>query len=305
MTDPSAQLFTFSALNQSEREARAILRYIGADLIDPNPRQPRKVLDPVSQRELVESIRDRGILQPLLVRRKKVGGRFELIAGQRRLAAAHEIGLVRVPAMVLHTEDSNDALTLVDSLLENVQREALSDLEEGETFLLLQREYSWTQEQIAQHLHKERTYVAHRMRVAQQLTPTTKEIILEARMQSDGNENVSRDTFSYSVNRALASLPPEMQEEVARDLATHPHTAREAQAIVRRLRQQQSKGAAPVDAGEVNLGDLAITRLIADLTAQQPPLRLFAARRQVLEALRRDIARFPELGEQSSKNVTG
>ena len=304
MTDPSAQPYTFSALNQSEREARALLRYIGTDLIDPNPRQPRKVLDPVSQRELVESIRDRGILQPLLVRRKK-GSRFELIAGQRRLAAANEIGLVRVPAMVLHTEDSNDALTLVDSLLENVQREALSDLEEGETFLLLQREYSWTQEQIAHHLHKERTYVAHRMRVAQQLTPTTKEIILEARMQSEENENVSRDTFSYSVNRALASLPPEMQEEVARDLATHPHTAREAQAIVRRLRQQQGKGSPLVATGDVNLGDLAITRLIADLSAQKPPLRLVAARQQVLEALRRDIARFPELREQSSKNVTG
>src|SRR5690349_2083401 len=113
--------FTVSAVSESQSQSQSLFRYIAPVLILPNAKQPRRSIEPEALATLKESIRERGILQPLLVMRGE-GGNYILVAGQRRLAAARELGLVRVPVMMLNEARPD---YLVDSLLENIQREEL------------------------------------------------------------------------------------------------------------------------------------------------------------------------------------
>jgi ParB/RepB/Spo0J family partition protein len=150
------------------------------------------------------------------------------VAGQRRLAAARELGLVRVPVMLLN-EIRPDYL--VDSLLENIQREELSGIDEGHSFITLKEEFGWSQREIANRIHKHESYVSERIRTAEKLTAITKEIISEA---FAANENLARAKFSHSINRKLALLRAEEQEALARLVASTPDiTARKVEGLVR------------------------------------------------------------------------
>src|SRR6266403_5007933 len=128
--------------------------------IVPNPDQPRRHFDEAALAALADSIRRHGLLQPLVVRR--VAGHYELIAGERRLRAAVRAGLEKVPVIVREA-DPGDRLEL--ALIENVQRENLTALEEAEAYRHLGQEYGFTQEEIAARVGKSRPAITNSLRL--------------------------------------------------------------------------------------------------------------------------------------------
>lgn len=128
--------------------------------IQPSPLQPRKAFQSEQLQELIESIREHGIIQPLIVR--KVGGKCELIAGERRWRAASQLGLKEAPVIVRQASD-RDVLEL--ALIENLQREDLNPIEEANAYQRLAKDFSLRQEDIAQRVGKSRSVVANSLRL--------------------------------------------------------------------------------------------------------------------------------------------
>jgi ParB family chromosome partitioning protein len=166
------------ALLPDPDEALAGAQEIDLDRIDPNPYQPRRTFREQEIGELAASIRDSGLLQPITVRPR--GGRFEIVAGERRLRAARSLGLRRMPAVVREAED---AQLLELALVENLQREDLSALEEAEAYQRLHDQFRLTQEEIAQRVGKERATVANAMRLLR-LPPALKQLLEEGRLEA-------------------------------------------------------------------------------------------------------------------------
>ncbi len=135
---------------------------VDVDRIVPNPQQPRRTFDEEKLRELAASMREHGILQPLLVTPR--GDDFELVAGERRLRAARLAGLHRVP-VIIREVDARESLKL--ALLENVQREDLNPVEEALGYRRLADEFGMTQQDIAERLGKSRSAVANTLRLLQ------------------------------------------------------------------------------------------------------------------------------------------
>src|SRR5260370_27173395 len=130
------------------------------DHLDPNPFQPRSAVDPVRLGELAASIRESGMVQPILVRR--VGERYQIIAGERRWRAARQIGLATVPVV---TREVPDERLLELALVENIQRQELTSLEEAQAFHRLQEEFGLTQEEVARRGGRERSTIANTLRL--------------------------------------------------------------------------------------------------------------------------------------------
>ncbi len=134
---------------------------IPVDQIEANPRQPRKTFDVVALDELALSIKAAGVIQPIVVRRGG-GGRWQLIAGERRWRAARQAGLDRIPAVVREATDS-ESLEL--ALVENLLREDLNPMEEAEAYQQVLAEFGWTQEQLAQRVGRDRSTIANSLRL--------------------------------------------------------------------------------------------------------------------------------------------
>ena len=150
-----------------------IVQCIGVDKIVPNPQQPRRVFEQAALQELAESIANHGVIQPVTLRR--VGGLFELIAGERRLRATQMAGLKAIPAIVVDADDEESAVL---ALIENIQRENLSYMEEALGYLKLAQEYHMTQEEIAKLMGKTQSAVANKLRILR-LYGETKRILAE------------------------------------------------------------------------------------------------------------------------------
>lgn len=133
---------------------------VPVDSLDPNPYQPRGKLDPLRLAELASSIRESGLVQPILARRR--GERYQIIAGERRWRAARLAGLGRVPVAL---REAPDEQLLELALVENIQRQELSPLEEAQAFARLQQELGLTQEQVARKVGRDRTTVANALRL--------------------------------------------------------------------------------------------------------------------------------------------
>ena len=161
--------------------------------IEPNPEQPRQFLDPKSLEELAASIRQNGVLQPILVR-DAGHGRFTLIAGERRWRAAQIAGLDSVPVHISETEDDKN---LILALVENIQRQDLSPLEESHAYKQLV-DSGLTQERVAKEVGKSRTAVANSLRLLQ--LPTPVRMSLAAAEISEGHA------------RAILGAPSEEQQ---------------------------------------------------------------------------------------------
>lgn len=144
----------FAVAGQVINRRRTVFAAVPIAVIRPNPLQPRQHFDEESLEELAESIRARGLLQPIIVRREKDGG-YTLIAGERRLRAAERAGIGLVPAIL-----SDDDLLEV-ALEENVQREDLSPLEEAEALAALAAERGLSHAELAEVIHKSRPYVSN------------------------------------------------------------------------------------------------------------------------------------------------
>lgn len=130
--------------------------------IVPNPRQPRQVFDEDAMAELVFSVREIGLLQPVVVRRRSDGAPFELIAGERRWRACQEAGLATIPVIVRETADDD---LLREALLENLHRAQLNPLEEAAAYQQLLADFGGTQEELAQRLGRSRPQVANTLRL--------------------------------------------------------------------------------------------------------------------------------------------
>ena len=137
-------------------------RELAVDHIDPNPHQPRRDIDASKVKELADSIRSEGLLQPVVVR--KAGERYELIAGERRLRACRLIGLQKIPCRIVEVSDASSA---VIALIENLQREGLNPVDESMGYASLMRDFDLTQEAVAERVGKSRPTVANALRLLQ------------------------------------------------------------------------------------------------------------------------------------------
>lgn len=146
---------------KSETALTAGLAHIPIEKISPNPYQPRTTFHEESIEELARSVREHGIVQPLVVTR--AGDRYRLIAGERRYRAAQRAGLRTVPAIVKEMIHEGDALQI--ALIENIQREDLNPIEEAGAYHQLHEEFGLTQEEISQRVGKERSTVANFLRL--------------------------------------------------------------------------------------------------------------------------------------------
>jgi ParB family chromosome partitioning protein len=131
------------------------------DRIERNPFQPREDFDPAALRELADSIREKGVIQPVTVRRH--GGTYQLISGERRVRAAKEAGLRRIPAYIVEVQSDEELLEL--ALIENLQRENLNPIEIAHSYRRLIDDCGYTQEEVATRTGKDRTTVANFLRL--------------------------------------------------------------------------------------------------------------------------------------------
>lgn len=162
-------------LSKSEKrdEIRNIC-YISIENIRPNPYQPRKQFTKASLEELCESIKQYGVIQPINVR-KISPNYYELVAGERRLRAATMAGLKEIPAIIVNVDENDSA---VMALIENLQREDLSYMEEAEGYSNLINEHGFTQEQLAQKIGKSQSTIANKIRLLK-LPPMVKKILAD------------------------------------------------------------------------------------------------------------------------------
>jgi ParB family chromosome partitioning protein len=157
-------------------------------LIKPNPYQPRLKFDPQALQELKNSIGEKGLIQPITVRRVESG--YELIAGERRLRAAMDIGFKKIPAYVIKVDSKEEMIEL--SLVENVQREKLNPIEEATAFQRLITECNLTQDEVAQKIGKDRTTITNTLRLL--------------KLPADIQESVESGTISVGHARTLLAV---------------------------------------------------------------------------------------------------
>ena len=190
------------------------IQQIDLGQIEPTPLQPRTEFRGERLEELIQSIRERGIIQPLIVRKR--GDKFELIAGERRWRAAREVGLQSAPVII---REASDQEVLELALIENLQREDLNAIEEAHAFARLAREFGLKQEDIAQKVGKSRASVANSMRLLE----------LHSQVQSWLTQN----RISVGHAKVLLSLKsPEEQVALANRIIKHNHTVRSAERMV-------------------------------------------------------------------------
>lgn len=164
-----------SKLQVSKQEKKDELKnisYLSIDCIRPNPYQPRKQFSKGALEELCESIKQYGVIQPINVR-KMSNNNYELVAGERRLRAAMMAGLKEIPAIVININDNDSA---VMALIENLQREDLSYMEEAEGYNNLINDHGFTQEELAQKIGKSQSTIANKIRLLR-LPPMVKKIL--------------------------------------------------------------------------------------------------------------------------------
>src|SRR5690606_19303046 len=183
--------------------------------IEPNPYQPRRHFDPESLAELAASIKEHGVLQPLLVRRK--GSGYQLIAGERRWRAAQQAGLRTVPVVV---KELDDRTIMEIALVENLQREDLNPIEEAEAYQRLITEFNLTQEEVAKAVGKSRSAVANTLRLLN-LPEAVQKLVTNGQL-----------TMGHA--RALLSLEqPEQQLYLSEKIIKEHLTVRETEELVR------------------------------------------------------------------------
>jgi len=190
------------------------------DRLEPNDFQPRSYVDDARLQELAQSIRANGIIQPIVVRR--VGDRFQIIAGERRWRAAKVAGLLRVPVVVRDVGPGKEQSLLEMALIENIQREDLNPIEEALAYRRLADEFHLRQEDIASAVGKDRTSVANVLRLL--------------RLPDEVRTEVASGRLSMGHARALLSLADETdQRRMARDVIARSLSVRETESLVKRI----------------------------------------------------------------------
>ena len=186
------------------------------DRIIANSNQPRKYFDKDKMSELKESIKSSGLLQPITVR-KISGGKYEIIAGERRYRACRELGMENIPAIEINT---GDARGYELSVLENIQREDLNPIEEAESYLMLMEVYGYTQEKLSEKLGKNRSSLSDKIRIL--------------KLPGNVKELVKSRELSYGHARTLLALSDENQIiELAKEVIEKKYSVRETEKKVK------------------------------------------------------------------------
>ncbi|MDD3926143.1 MAG: ParB/RepB/Spo0J family partition protein [bacterium] len=205
--------------SSSEKESRDIPLH----LIDPNPYQPRQYWDDDRIEELAVSIREHGLIQPIVLR--PIGDRYQIVAGERRWRASKKAGLQRVAAFIRNYSDK-EMLEL--ALVENIQRQDLNPVETARAYRMLITEFSYTQEELGRRVGRSRSSVANTLRL----------LALSDQLQ----EMLATGTLNEGHVRPLLSLPPEKQLSMAQEIARKGFTARQAEKMARRNVSRETSG---------------------------------------------------------------
>ncbi|ASU80675.1 chromosome partitioning protein ParB [Actinopolyspora erythraea] len=206
-TDPAVSRET------SEGVAGAVYREVDISAITPNPRQPRQVFDEDALAELEHSIKEFGLMQPIVVRQLEDGRHYELIMGERRWRAAQQAGLATLPAIVRQTKD--DAL-LRDALLENIHRVQLNPLEEASAYQQLLEEFEVTHDELADRIGRSRPVITNTIRLLRLPLPVQR--------------RVAAGVLAAGHARALLSLDDaQAQEEIATRIVAEGLSVRAAE----------------------------------------------------------------------------
>jgi ParB family transcriptional regulator, chromosome partitioning protein len=259
--------------------------------IRPNPQQPREYFDEEALAALADSIREVGVLQPVLVRAGEDGG-YELIAGERRWRAARRVGLPTIPAMI---RVADDATMLQHAIVENVQREELNPLEEAAAYQQLIEDFSLTHDDVATRVGKSRATISNTLRLLQ-LPPAIQ------RSLKDG-------TIRMGHARALLGTPDRaFQEQLAKRVVAEDLSVREVEEAIRGRQQEPAeKPVVNTDHGEPGgklrppglleleelLGDYLETRVRISMGARHGRVVIDFANLEDLERIYRAMSQGP------------
>ena len=254
--------------------------------IVPNPRQPRTLFDADDLAELVHSVREFGVLQPVVVRDKK-DGTYELIMGERRTRASREAGLEAIPAIVRDTADED---LLRDALLENIHRAQLNPLEEASAYQQLINDFGITQDQLADRIGRSRPQISNTIRLL--------------RLPEGVQERVAAGVLTAGHARAILSLDgdSEAMAKLADKIVNEELSVRSTEAAAKRIleagekpkkqaKPKQGARRAYLDEVSDKLGDRLDTKVKIDLTARQGSIKISFATIQDLNRI------LSELGE--------
>ena len=197
--------------------------YVQSGQIKPNPFQPREDFDQQSIEELAQSIKEKGVIQPLLVRRK--GDNYELIAGERRLRAANSLGLKEIPIIVRDVTDQ-DSLEL--ALIENIQREGLNPIEEAHAYQHLLDKFNVTQEKISEVLGKARVTITNTLRLL--------------KLPHEIQDEMKKGRISFAHGRSLLEVEDaNRQRSLAQDIISKGLSVRELESLIKSSRPKAVK----------------------------------------------------------------
>lgn len=197
--------------------------YIHSEQIKPNPFQPREDFDQQNIEELAQSIKEKGVIQPLLVRHK--GDSYELIAGERRLRAAKYMGLNEIPVIVRDVSDQ-DSLEL--ALIENIQREGLNPIEEAHAYQHLMDKFQVTQEKISEVLGKARVTITNTLRLL--------------KLPHEIQQEMKKGRISFAHGRSLIEIDDtNQQRRLAQDIITKGLSVRELENLIKSVRPKSIK----------------------------------------------------------------
>ncbi len=203
------------------------LRELPVELVQRGQYQPRRDMDPAALEELADSIRQQGVMQPIVVR--PIGdNRYEIIAGERRWRASQIAGKDRIPAIIREVPDE---AAIAMALIENIQREDLNPIEEAVALKRLQDEFGLTQQEVAEAVGKSRTTVTNLLRLIQ--------------LTGEVRTMLEHGDLEMGHARAMLTLSEEQQVEVARTIVAKGLSVRQTEALVRRIQSEKPESKEP------------------------------------------------------------
>ncbi len=226
-------LTKFLGINSNNiEEKNDQVREISISSIKANPFQPRKFFDPVQLEDLAKSIKEYGVIQPIIVRR--VDNHYELVAGERRLRASQSIGKKTIPAII---RDLSDREIAEMALIENLQREDLNFFEEAEGYHRLIQDFGLTQEEIAKRVGKSQSTIANKLRLL--------------KLPEMVRKNISTEVITERHARALLKLPdPALQLAALKEIYEKELNVRETDALVEKILEDKNIASAPTERGQ-------------------------------------------------------
>ncbi len=230
-----------------EQEGRQSVLQVPIERISANPYQPRQSFDQSRLDELARSILEKGVIQPVTVRRKNEKDEFELITGERRLRAARQTGYQTIPAIVMTVSSPEEMMEL--SLIENIQRDDLNPIHEARAYLRLQEECHLTQEEVATRVGKNRTTVANTLRLL--------------KLPAEVQKCLLADEISMGHARALLGLEKRSdQAELCKQVVKKGLSVRKVEELVKKRFEEKRESAPARKAHDLAAAESIIQRLL-------------------------------------------